>query len=128
MTGTIVASGLRLDLTSRDRQRELDARFVPGIPSLIQIGYFVLLVIGFAGLGVARDWWQRVWPLEARADYARRTGYWAARCVRGTIFLFMFMPLVGPVSAPLAFVRGVWRTLITIGTILAYPFTRRRAA
>jgi hypothetical protein len=128
VTGTIVASGLRLDLTSRDRQRELDARFVPGIPSLIQIGYLVLLVIGFAGLGVAREWWQRVWPIEARADYARRTGYWAARGVRGAIFLLMFMPLVGPVSAPLAFVRGVWRTLITIGTILAYPFTRRRAA
>jgi hypothetical protein len=40
----------------------------------------------------------------------------------------MFMPLVGPASAPFAFVRGVWRTLVAIGTILVYPFTRRRAA
>ncbi len=127
VTGTIVASGLRLDLTSRARQRELDARFVPGIPSLIQVTYLVLLVIGFAGLGVAREWWQRIWPLEARSDYARRTGYWAARSVRGVVFLLIFMPLVALLSAPVAFVRGIWRMLVTVGTILAYPFTRRRA-
>lgn len=128
VTGTIVASGLRLDLTSRARQRELDARFVPGIPSLIQVGYLIFLFIGFAGLSVAREWWQRLWPLEARTDYARRAGYWAARSVRGAIFLLVFMPLAGPVSAPIAFVRGVWRALVAVGAILAYPFTRRRTA
>ena len=128
VTGTIIASGLRLDLTSRARQRELDARFVPGIPSLIQVGYLVLTVIGLAGLGVAREWWQRLWPLEARADYARRTGYLAARGVRGAIFLLVFMPLVSLVSAPVSLLRGTWRALMALGVILAYPFTRRRAA
>jgi hypothetical protein len=128
VTGTIVASGLRLDLTSRPRQRELDARFVPGIPSLIQVGYLIFVFIGFAGLSVAREWWQRLWPLEARTDYARRAGYWAARSVRGTIFLLAFMPLVGVVSAPIAFIRGASRALVSLGAILAYPFTRRRAA
>ena len=128
VTGTIVASGLRLDLTSRGRQRELDARLVPGIPSLVQIGYLAFLVLGLAGLSVAHDWWQRLWPLEARSDYPRRAGYWAARGVRGTIFLLMFLPLVAVVSTPVAFVRGTWRSLVAIGTILAYPFTRRRAA
>jgi hypothetical protein len=128
VTGTIVASGLRLDLTSRTRQRELDARIVPGIPSDVQIAYFLLLLVGCVGLGVAREWWQRIWPLEARSDYARRVGYWAARAVRGAVFALMFLPLVAVVSAPVAFVRGVWRTLVAIGSILAYPFTRRRAA
>jgi hypothetical protein len=128
VTGTIVASGLRLDLTSRERQRELDARFIPGIPSLAQIGYLVLFVIGLGGLGVANEWWQRIWPLEARSDYARRTGYWAARTARGTAFIFLFMPLVALASAPVALVRGTWRTLVMLGTIVAYPFTRRRAA
>ncbi|OJU26515.1 MAG: hypothetical protein BGN89_00205 [Alphaproteobacteria bacterium 64-6] len=79
-------------------------------------------------MSVAHDWWQRLWPLEARSDYPRRAGYWAARGVRGTIFLLMFMPLVAVVSTPVAFVRGTWRSLVAIGTILAYPFTRRRAA
>ena len=125
VTGTIVASGLRLDLTSRARQRELDARFVPGIPSLIQVGYLIFLFLGFAGLSISREWWQRLWPLEARADYARRTGYWAARSVRGAIFLLVFMPLVALVSAPIALIRGVWRSLVAIGAILASPFTRR---
>lgn len=128
VTGTIVASGLRLDLTSRARQRELDARIMPGIPSLLQIAYLALMVGGLAGLGVAREWWQRLWPPEVRSEYARRSGYWAARAVRGTLFLLMFMPLVAVLSAPVSFVRGIWRTLVTVATILAYPFTRRRAA
>ncbi len=128
VTGTIVASGLRLDLTSRVRQRELDARFVPGIPAFVQVIYLLLAVIGLTGLGVAREWWQRLWPVEARTDYPRRAGYWAARGVRGMIFLLLFMPLVAPASASIAFVRGTWRTLVAVGTILAYPFTRRRAA
>jgi hypothetical protein len=128
VTGTIVASGLSLDLTSRSRQLELDARFVPGIPSLVQIAYLALVVVGLAGLGIAREWWQRIWPLEARSDYARRTGYWAARTVRNVAFLLIFMPLVAVVSAPISFVLGTWRTLVAIGTVLAYPFTRGRAA
>lgn len=128
VTGTIVASGLRLDLTSRARQRELDARIVPGIPSLVQTGYLILFFVGLGGLGVARAWWQRLWPLEIRADYPRRSGYWAARAVRGTLFVLVFMPLVAVVSGPIALVGGTWRSLVAIGTILAYPFTRRRAA
>jgi hypothetical protein len=128
VTGTIVASGLRLDLTSRARQRELDSRIVPGIPSILQIAYLVLMVIGLVGLGVAREWWQRLWPREVRSEYARRSGYWAARAVRGALFLLVFMPLVALFSAPVSFVRGIWRTLVTAATILAYPFTRRRAA
>ena len=128
VTGTIVASGLRLDLTSRARQRELDARIVPGIPSLLQIAYVVLMLGGLVGFGVAREWWQRLWPLEVRSEYARRSGYWAARAVRGALFMLMFMPLVAVLSAPVSFVRGTWRTLVTVATILAYPFTRRRAA
>ena len=128
VTGTIVASGLRLDLTSRERQRELDARFIPGIPSLVQVGYLVFFVIGLGGLGVAREWWQRIWPLEARADYARRAGYWSARVLRGAAFIFLFIPLVAVISAPIALVRGTWRSLVALGTILAYPFTRRRPA
>jgi hypothetical protein len=128
VTGTIVASGLRLDVTSRSRQRELDSRFIPGIPSLVQVAYLCLLILGVAGTGVAREWWQRLWPLEARSDYARRAGYWAARSVRGALYLLVFMPLVAVVSAPVAMIRGTWRTLVTIASILAYPFTRRRAA
>ena len=128
VTGTIVASGLRLDVTSRSRQRELDARIIPGIPSLVQIAYICLLILGVAGSGVAREWWQRLWPLEARSDYARRTGYWAARAVRGALFLLIFMPLVAVVSAPLAMIRGTWRILVTIASIFTYPFRRRRTA
>jgi hypothetical protein len=127
VTGTIVASGLRLDFTSRERQRELDSRFLPGIPSLVQVGYLIFFFIGLGGLGVATEWWQRIWPLETRSDYARRMGYWSARAARGTTFFLLFMPLMAPISAPIALIRGTWRSIAAIGTILAYPFTRRRS-
>jgi hypothetical protein len=49
-----------------------------------------------------------VWPPEMAGEYAGRTGFWAARIVRGGIFLLLFLPLTAPVSAPIAIVRGLW--------------------
>ena len=48
--------------------------------------------------------------------------------MRGLAFFLLFMPLVAVISAPIALVRGTWRSLVALWTILAYPFTRRRAA
>ena len=45
-------------------------------------------------------WWRRMWPPEAASEYAGRAGYWAARMVRGAVFLFVFLPLTAPVAAP----------------------------
>ena len=100
VTGTIVASGLQLDLRSREHQKELDERIIPGIPSGVQFAYIGFLVLGLFGVLVAHGWWQRIWPLEARADYPRRSGYWAARILRTTVFVMIFMPLVALVRPP----------------------------
>ena len=128
VTGTIVANGLELDLRSRTHQRELDLRIIPGLSSDMQIAYICLWLLGLVGLGVAQGWWQRIWPLESRADYPRRTGYWAARLVRGTVFLLIFMPLVAALTAPIAFVQSAWRMMHVAFAVVAYPFRSRRAA
>jgi hypothetical protein len=128
VTGTIVASGLQLDLRSREHQKELDQRIIPGIPAGAQFVYIGFWVLGLFGVLVALGWWQRIWPIEARADYPRRSGYWAARIVRTTVFVMIFMPLVALVSAPTALLRSVWEQIQALSSIISRPFRRRRAA
>jgi hypothetical protein len=69
------------------------------------VGYLVLVLLGLVGAPASRAWWQRLWPPESAADYEGRTGYWAARMVRGGAFLLLFLPLTAPVAAPLS----LWR-------------------
>jgi hypothetical protein len=108
VTGRVIAVGLEGSVSSAERQRELDRRLLPGIPSDVQTGYLVLIFVGLCGLPISRAWWRRLWPPEAASDYAGRTGYWAARTVRGAAFLFLFLPMTGFVAAPLYWLRQVW--------------------
>jgi hypothetical protein len=128
VTGTIVAGGLQLDLRSRAHQRELDDRILPGIPSGVQFAYIGFWILGLFGVLVARGWWQRIWPLEARTDYPRRGGYWAARLLRQAVFVMIFMPLVAMLSAPAALVQSVWQQIQAVCAFVSKPFRRRRAA
>jgi hypothetical protein len=128
VTGTIVAGGLQLDLRSREHQRELDDRILPGIPSGVQFAYIGFWVLGLFGFSVARGWWQRIWPLEAPTDYPRRSGYRAARVLRQAVFVMIFIPLVAMVSAPVALLQSVRRQFQALYAIISKPFRRRRAA
>jgi hypothetical protein len=105
LTGRVVTIGLDGSLRSAERQQELDWRLIPGIPSDFQAGYLVLVLLGLIGLPIARAWWQRLWPPETAEEYAGRTGYWAARIVRGAVFVLLFLPLTAPAAAPL----NLWR-------------------
>src|SRR5581483_7832166 len=100
VTGRVTIAGLQADMLSAQRQRELDRRLIAGIPSDIQTGYLLLAFLGLLGLPVSRAWWQLLWPRESAAEYALRSGYWAARIVRGGAFLLLFLPLTAPATAP----------------------------
>jgi len=112
LTGNIVTAGVHASLRSAARQRELDQRILPAIPSDLQIGYVVFIVLGLIGLPVARGWWRRIWPPEVRTEYAAESGYWAARVVRGAAFLLVFLPLTAPIAAPYNIVRQVIDTVM----------------
>jgi hypothetical protein len=107
VTGRVIAVGLEGSVRSAERQRELDQRLIPGIPSDLQTGYLVLCLIGLCGLPISRAWWGNLWPPEAASDYAGRAGYWAACTVRGGAFLLLFLPLTALVAAPVNLVRQV---------------------
>src|SRR5262245_22038545 len=57
VTGRVIAVGLEGRVRSAQRQRELDRRLIPGIPSDVQTGYLVLCLIGLCGLPISRAWW-----------------------------------------------------------------------
>jgi hypothetical protein len=107
LTGKVTATSMLASVRSATYQQELDHRLLPGIPSEVQIGYGLLIVLGLLGVPVARVWWQRVWPPEQADDYAGNTGYWAARAVRGLAFGLLFVPLTAPVSTPYSLGRQV---------------------
>ncbi|MGE3712389.1 MAG: hypothetical protein AB7G35_22310, partial [Hyphomicrobiaceae bacterium] len=122
LAGKVITSGIEANLVEADRRRELDRRLVPGIPSGIQAGYLVCLILGLVGIGFARSWWQRIWPPEQRAGYAGVVGFLAARTVRLLAFVLIFMPLVAPVSAPLAVLRSAFDTVVGVLRIITWPF------
>jgi hypothetical protein len=105
--GRVVVSGLTADLRSFGRQVELDARVMPGIPSLLQLFYLALLALGLIGWKPACRWWARIWPAEQRQGYAGLGGYVAARVTRLAAFLLVFLPLAAPISVPTALIAAL---------------------
>ncbi len=95
VTGNVVTSAINAHVNSGHRQRELDSRIIPGVPGWAHLFYFGGIVAGLLGLGVARDWWSRVWKKETRGDYSNAAGYYAARVVKFLVFVLIFLPIVG---------------------------------
>ncbi len=52
--------------------------------------------MGTIGWGVASGWWRAIWPRAVRGEYCGSFGFEAARLVRGLVFVFVFLPIVGP--------------------------------
>jgi hypothetical protein len=111
ISGNVIASAVTASMTSSERMKELDERIVPGIPSDLQIAYLALVLIGLSGAPLSRSWWRRLWPPEARAEYAQAFGYWAAAGIRAAVYLLVFMPLTAPLSAPLQVLRTIWQII-----------------
>jgi hypothetical protein len=114
LTGNVAVKAIEVHARDADRERELDARFIPGIPSAIQIGYLVGLVLGVMGFAVAREWWGRIWPPEQRQEYRGAIGYRAAQAARIAALVLVFLPLAG---AP-AF---MWTILLQLWSFMTAP-------
>src|SRR5262245_2315407 len=112
LTGRVIMAGVEANLRSAEHQRDVDWRLLAGVPANIQLAYLVLLLIGLLGAPLARAWWERVWPREDPAEYAGRSGYWAARLVRDGLFGLVFLPLTAVVSAPLNLGRQIRDALL----------------
>lgn len=112
VAGNVATTDIKADLVDQDRQKELDRRIIPGIPFIYQISYLAGLVLGLVGLSYARALWLRLWPAEIAGEYAGRAGYWAARVVRGILFVLVFLPLVGIPVGLWAMLKGLFDQLV----------------
>jgi len=110
LTGRVVTTRVQASLRSARRQRELDRRVVPFVPSQVQVGYAVALLLGLLGLRPAQRWWARIWPAESADEYPSAFGFHAARVIRGGVFLLAFLPLVALAAAPAALWTKTRRT------------------
>jgi len=121
VTGDISASAIQAHLRSAERQREIDRRLIPFLPSLLQYGYLAALIAGVLGIPIAWRWWSRIWPPEQRGEYRGAFGYHAARLVKTLAFLLLFLPVTGPFAF-------VWGAISWAGRYATAPFRRGRDA
>lgn len=114
LTGSVATTSVHMDLRSKTRQIELDRRWLPGLPSTFQMAYGLLLALGLAAWPTAVRWWGRIWPAEDRGEYGGGAGYWAARVIRGLVFVFLFVPLVAVVAFPVHVVVSLAGTVVMV--------------
>ncbi len=108
VTGHLATSAVRAFTTDSSRQKELDARILPGLPSWVQwlaIGSFVCGLLGYRFAGA---WFARLWPAERREEYGSRLGYLLAALTRLMVEFLLFLPLVGIPAFIAAAAVGFW--------------------
>ena len=82
VTGNVVTTAVEVHARDVERQKEIDRRLVPNIPSGYQFAYLFGLVAGVLGWPVASAWFARLWPPEQREEYRNGVGYRTAQGVR----------------------------------------------
>lgn len=111
LRGNIAVHSVQAFVRDKDREQELDQRFIPGIPAWIQILALCHLILGLVAHQVAWDWWGKIWPPEQRAEYRSAWGYHLARLVRFLAFLFIFLPLCGGFAFMWIMLLAAWEAL-----------------
>jgi hypothetical protein len=108
VTGNVVTTAVEVHARDEERQKEIDQRIIPYIPSWYQFAYLVGLVAGVLGWPVASQWFARVWPQEQREEYRNSVGYRAAQGVRLLAYFVLFLPIAGIPALIVSFIQQLW--------------------
>jgi hypothetical protein len=111
VTGNVVTTAVEVHARGEERQKELDRRLVPYIPSWYQFAYLAGFVAGILAWPVASQWYARLWPPERREEYRGAAGYRAAQGVRFLVFLALFVPIVGLPALLVSLALNLWALL-----------------
>lgn len=109
--GNIGVHSVSAFVRESNRERELDARVIPGIPSWLQIMAAINIIAGMISYEVTWPWWSKLWPPEVRNEYSSALGYHAARLVRLSGYLFIFLPIIGSLGFVWLMALLVWDAL-----------------
>lgn len=112
VTGEVVTTAIDIDSRDRSRQKELDERIIPGIPTYIQMPYLLSIFLGILGWGTLRGWWSRLWRPRARASTEGRPAYMLKRLPGEALFWLGFAPLAGGPAFIVQALVGFWNMLL----------------
>jgi hypothetical protein len=104
LTGKVTVTQAQLHLQSRQRATALQGRLVPSVPTGWIEGYVAALLLGLLGWRWTSAWWQRLWPQEARGDYAGVFGFRAAQAARAVLMMFVYLPVAGLLVLPVVLI------------------------
>lgn len=113
ITGNVVSTSVDLYARDEERQEELDARLIPGVPAVAQFAYLGGILAGLISYAITYPWWSRIWPPEARGEYGSRAGYYAARAARTAAYVLLFLPVAGFPALLWSFLLQVWGLIMT---------------
>jgi hypothetical protein len=100
LTGKVTVTQAQLHLQSRQRTTDLQGRLLPSVPTGWIEAYMAALLLGLLGWRLTSKWWQKLWPREARTDYAGALGFRAAQAARTLLMVVVFMPVAGLLAVP----------------------------
>ncbi|MCB1483287.1 MAG: hypothetical protein KDJ17_00150 [Hyphomicrobiaceae bacterium] len=115
LTGNVVTNAVDVHARDESRQKELDARIIPGVPTYIQYPYLIAVFLGMLGWGVSRSWWSAIWPPRTPQGGEN----WVVGKLRALpnflAFVFLFLPLAGIPAF-------VWHSLVQLWNTISAPF------
>ena len=127
ITGEVVTKAAELHVRDKSSQSEQDAQLIPGIPSYVQIPYFVAFVLGLASLETVRGWWRRLVTPQPRAEGENKLLYSLRRLPVNLIFLLVFLPIAGVPAFLILMAKQAWHTITAPIRWIRWLFGRRTA-
>jgi hypothetical protein len=104
------ASGAQVRLGDA-RRSGLGRGFLADLQVSLPALYLAMLMLGWLGTPVARDWWAKAWSAGDPAEYPGHAGYWAARAVGFLAFALVFQPVTGVATALVNLGPQIWAVI-----------------
>lgn len=115
VTGEIATQSISAFARDETRDRELDARIIPGIPTHIQFPYFGAIFFGLLSAGVARHWWTLLWAPRVRQADENILLHWLKSLPNLLVYLLVFLPVAGLPAF-------TWHALTSFWNMVTMPF------
>ena len=128
VTGNVVTTAVEVHARDEERQKELDRRLIPYIPSWVSVRLSRSASSpGVLGWPVASRWFARLWPPEQRGEYRGAIGYRAAQGARLLAYLLLFLPIVGIPALIVSFMHQLWALVMLPVRAVRWLSARARA-
>jgi hypothetical protein len=126
VTGKVVTKAIEIEARDAAAQTELDAEFIPGIPSAVQYSYIFGLVAGVLGWSSLRSWWLRIWKPRPRQPGENRAAFVARRVPGELLFWLAFAPVAGIPAFAVQAAIGFWEQVMAPFKWLRRKFLMRQ--